>query len=271
MSLQREVMEALPRCTDASGLAVARRMCRMYFRPKSDFWKRVLWRWYGAKSWTIRLTDPAGLVMSGRYNQFSDLHAVCEVFGQRVYRLDQVPVPPDLVVDAGAHLGSFSLLATRTFPAAQIVCFEPDTDNFVRLRANLERNAAGQVDSRPFALGKRDGTARLSAASSMGGRVSETDGKIIEIRRLSQQVDFTGVQRLLFKLDVEGSEWDVLEDCLALLPASTMMFVETHAGDADMVRLKALAAEHGFEFDHTNDKGECQEAVLRRGDFAGKS
>ena len=35
---------------------------------------------------------------------------------------------------------------------------------------------------------------------------------------------------LLFKIDVEGAEWAILDDCGAHLPPSTMIFIETHAG-----------------------------------------
>ena len=167
-----------------------------------------------------------------------------------------------------SHIGCFSLLASRQFPGVRVVCFEPDADNFALLRANLKRNGATTVEPQPFALGSREGTARLCGPSSMGRRVSETAGKVIQIRRLSRLVDFSSVVRLLMKLDVEGSEWDVLEDCLSELPTSTQLFVETHAGDQDMVRLKTVALKNEFAFDQTNNKGECQEAVLRRGEFA---
>ena len=43
------------------------------------------------------------------------------------------------VVDVGAHIGSFSVLAASLWPSAKIVAFEPDNENFALLRENTAR------------------------------------------------------------------------------------------------------------------------------------
>jgi FkbM family methyltransferase len=170
-----------------------------------------------------------------------------------------------VIVDAGAHIGCFSLLAARRFPGVPIEAFEPSASNHRLLEFNLRGNGVAQARAHHAALSNREGEARLAPASSMGGRVSDESGEVIRLVRLSRVVPMAPGARLLMKLDVEGSEWDVLEEATPVFPADTMLFVETHAGAADRGRIAEYARVNGFTVRHTNDKDGYDEWVLTRG------
>lgn len=59
-----------------------------------------------------------------------------EVYSKDGYRARSVIRPGDIVVDVGAHHGSFSLLAAEQ--GAIVYAFEPETENFKRLQKTAE-------------------------------------------------------------------------------------------------------------------------------------
>jgi hypothetical protein len=62
----------------------------------------------------------------------SDVAIFEQVFLRGDYDLD-FKFHPQTVVDAGAHIGLFSILMKNRFPAAKIVCIEPDKNNYEAL------------------------------------------------------------------------------------------------------------------------------------------
>jgi hypothetical protein len=52
----------------------------------------------------------------------------------------------DVVIDVGANIGFFTVLASLLVgPAGRVVAFEPEADNLARLRANLAHNVCKNV------------------------------------------------------------------------------------------------------------------------------
>jgi FkbM family methyltransferase len=214
----------------------------------------------------VTLKNPRATI-EGRYADHADFHAICEVFLERAYDLSSVHPSPTLIVDAGGHIGTFAVLAGFTFPAAHLVSFEPDPDNFRLLTRNVSRNRV-RADLQNLALANFEGQTRLDGPSSMGRRIGAAKGRLVPVRRLSKLIELRSVERLLLKLDVEGAEWSILEDCAAELPENTIIFIETHSGDDDLKKLAEFSSGFGFSNEHTKDKGPYHESVLRRGAFA---
>ena len=44
------------------------------------------------------------------------------------------------MVDGGANIGLFALVAHDQFPGVELTCYEPEADNVLQLRKNLEAN-----------------------------------------------------------------------------------------------------------------------------------
>jgi FkbM family methyltransferase len=119
--------------------------------------------------------------------------------------------PRGVVVDAGGHVGLFSLLASAH--AGKVVTLEPDSRNFELLSENLARNAAANVEPRHCALASESGNVgfvernRTSAGSIV---VAEEGSRFVDAVSLDAIVEETGPVDLL-KLDIEGAEFDVLD------------------------------------------------------------
>lgn len=61
------------------------------------------------------------------------------------------------ILDVGANTGLYSILTSKSNPAANIIAFEPYYTNYKRLLKNLELNGCKNVTCEQIALGERNG------------------------------------------------------------------------------------------------------------------
>lgn len=122
-----------------------------------------------------------------------------------------MPSAPQLIVDAGAHIGLSSVFFAHRFPAARVLALEVDSNNFDL----LVRNTRAYRSILPLKVGlwSRRAKLRISnpGARSWAFQVEETTGDV------PGTVDAVGVTDLveeygrigLLKMDIEGSEREV--------------------------------------------------------------
>jgi FkbM family methyltransferase len=119
--------------------------------------------------------------------------------------------PGMTVVDGGAHVGLYTVLAVRGVgPAGFVVAVEPDLYNLAALRVNVERAGATNVEVVAEALAEGAGTARFyETRSTIGSSLIErADARVRVVRTTSIDLLLRGrhVDALLVKLNVEGAE-----------------------------------------------------------------
>src|SRR5262249_54020392 len=68
-----------------------------------------------------------------------------EVWDRDVYGVRNLGGLPVTVVDVGAHIGAFSLLAAAAWPGARVLACEADPENCALLRENLAGRANVEV------------------------------------------------------------------------------------------------------------------------------
>ena len=170
---------------------------------------------------------------------------------------DSVPFGREFrtVVDVGAGRGQFALVARRRFPQAGLVCVEPLASS----RSRLERAVGlrGGVDVHPVAASATDGEAEfvVSAAADSSSLLPATrlqtetfpgtgEAARITVRtaRLDSLLDVPQLAGpVLLKIDVQGSELDVLRGAPGLLEAVDEVLVE--CSFAELYRGQALAGD----------------------------
>ena len=134
-------------------------------------------------------------------------------------------------VDAGAHVGQYSMLASgRVGPAGRVVAFEPHPVLGRVLRRNIRRAGCTNVTVSSLALGQASGRAELVLypSTNFGGSSLRPDDATAHRRRapvtvipLDDYLDRAGVARVdVLKIDVEGAELDVLEGASRTLAAN---------------------------------------------------
>lgn len=118
--------------------------------------------------------------------------------------------PGMTVVDGGAHVGLYTVLAARGVgPLGRVIAVEPDLYNLAALSANVDP-AAGNVEIVAEALAEGAGTAQFYEARSTIGSslIDRGDARARMVRTTSVDLLLEGraVESLLVKLNIEGAE-----------------------------------------------------------------
>ena len=78
---------------------------------------------------------------------------------------EYAPREDDVIVDVGAHIGTFTLLAAAKAPRGQVHAIEASRDSFNLLRINAALNRAANVHPHHLALADRSGAIELFHAT----------------------------------------------------------------------------------------------------------
>lgn len=169
------------------------------------------------------------------------------------------------VLDVGANVGQFTLVARRTFPEARVIAFEPLTaecDRFLAIHAadskvKLVRAALGpeRTELAMHVAGARDSSSLLPITATQAQLfpgTAETHRESVQVLPLLEAVsegELAGP--LLLKIDVQGFELQVLEACALVLNRVEFIyvecsFVELYAGQAMAGEVVAWLQKRGF-------------------------
>lgn len=121
----------------------------------------------------------------------------------------------DVVVDVGANIGYYTLLAAKLIGSkGRVFAFEPEQYNFMLLGKNVEVNHFKNVTSEQIAIGENNGSLKLFVDFSNLGNHSEIQAQHYEsfvVEKVSIDSYFKPRQRVDFvKIDVQGTEEHVL-------------------------------------------------------------
>jgi len=173
-----------------------------------------------------------------------------EIFIEKVYDLEALPFEPLHVIDCGAHVGMFSVLAFSNYTEARYTLFEPNTENLEVLKLTIEANKL-PFDLIESAVSDFEGSKSFYAESSYEGQLisANTNVQSYSVRcvKLADYIKNNCDERLLLKIDIEGHEEIVLPDIIPSLPRNTAIFFETHSGDDSWNSLSNCLQENGFK------------------------
>lgn len=167
-----------------------------------------------------------------------DLRTFSQVFGGLEYDSFDFAEAPKVIVDGGGNIGLAAIFFARKFPTATVYTIEPSADNF----SILLKNVAPYKNIVPIhaALWHTAGTIDLfdPGAGSWGFATGEsntvTEHPVIEkvpATTVAELIKNYGLSSIdLLKLDIEGSEKEVLADSESWLKAVKIMIVELHEG-----------------------------------------
>jgi FkbM family methyltransferase len=160
--------------------------------------------------------------------------------------------------DVGAHIGFFSLIASRLVgPDGQVHAFEPLPANVTRLRESLALNAsAGNVTLHPWAIAATPGQAPLQQSqSSLMGTLRETASvgtTLVTCVTLDAMAETLGRPDLI-KIDVEGTEDEVLAGGRQLLEHGVPTLIVELLSTEAVTRARTALPQYGFiRLDATN-------------------
>jgi FkbM family methyltransferase len=143
-----------------------------------------------------------------------------------------------IIVDLGANIGAFTVMAAAAAPRATIYAVEPFPANFSRLQACISRNSlADRVRCRQLAIAGRDGVVTMDGAPeipshsrmivSQDKAASPITTQGVSLATFFEQERLTEIDYL--KMDIEGAEFDVIQHApVATLRQAKVIGVEVH-------------------------------------------
>lgn len=176
-----------------------------------------------------------------------DREILAEIFSRYCYR-PPFSLSAPKVLDLGANIGLFSAFSIQELGAMEIVAVEADPANLETLRGFVADHDLPVQIVEGFAgteTGRVEFEAGLAANSRIAGPDSETTISVKEF-------DVFALGSFdLAKIDIEGSEWELLADPRfpQLAPVVVMEWHSRGQGDVD---IEAALTAHGYEVHHTN-------------------
>ncbi len=208
------------------------------------------------------LNLPKKIQLCYRLNR-GDIWTIYEVWMQRAYRLP-FQVGPGALIDLGSNIGLTSLWYDKNIGFSQIIAIEPSAENAEIARRNFSNNRlAGEVVR--AAIGPIDGeatlyeynrstnnelvfTARHEARIENGLRLVRRSSvpvlsleKVLGLLPPSERVS-------LLKMDIEGSEQELLTGNTAWLDRVDAIVAEFHPPRAEVERLCQILEHRGLHY-----------------------
>jgi FkbM family methyltransferase len=214
----------------------------------------LIWRATGS-SRAIRVKLRSDAVISIRPAPSDDLTTAFEVFVSEVYGSPRHVSENEIdhVVDLGANVGYSSIFLASRFPHAHITAFEPHPDHAALARENfsLHHALASRIELFEQAAGIADGLKYLTNAGVRSTIQASPDVGSIPIA----VVDILDVLRRapcdLLKIDIEGSEYEILASPRFHSSLARVLVVEWHPMDGidgeNWIRSRLQRAGYGVE------------------------
>ncbi|HEV7333487.1 MAG TPA: FkbM family methyltransferase [Flavisolibacter sp.] len=177
----------------------------------------------------IRMADNASFFFTRR-----------ELFDLQIYKFISATNSP-YIIDCGANIGLSLIYFKELYPDAEIIAFEPDEKIFDILTYNIEVFNYSKIELNRKACWSKETTLQFFSEGADAGRAAQkfdkkniTEVQTIRLRNfLNRKVDF-------LKMDIEGAEFEVLEDIKDLLPNVERIFVEYHSFSGQEQKLPEL-------------------------------
>jgi FkbM family methyltransferase len=152
---------------------------------------------------------------------------------------------PRVIVDLGANIGLATAHFLTRYPDARVIAYEPDPETVSVLRQFAKVNVLEeQLEIVEACAATTDGVASFAADGSPLSRVDP--GGELRVRQLD--VFSHLAQADLVKIDIEGGEWEILEDERFLAVPARVLVLEYHVdGDRDDRHARELLGRAGYE------------------------
>lgn len=219
-------------------LRFARRAAGAIYRQLNPSPEVAAWRRIDAMAGSVPRHTPGSVKLLDYDIEYADLLSFCpqfhEIFVQRGLKFRATSASPR-ILDCGANIGAASLFYKREYPGARITAYEADPVLCAMTKRNLERNGAADVEVVHAALWTSNGEVTFRAEGSDSGMIDGlagiVDAKAVTVPSLRMR-DVLERDRIdMLKLDIEGAECAVLEDCEPALDRVNAIVMDLHEFD----------------------------------------
>lgn len=155
---------------------------------------------------------------------------------------------PTSIFDIGASCGISTQILASQNPKSEITAFEPRPEAFLRLAKRVEKIKGNKVIHNA-AVGLKRGVTSFKD-SGVGTRRSKNDKDSFDanVMPIDKQKLSAAQNGLLLKIDIEGDEKILLPKIAGVLPAKTVLLLETHQPLAEVKDYASELLQLGFQW-----------------------
>ncbi len=181
-------------------------------------------------------------------DKWAFLHMCEEIFFREAFRFATEKDDP-FIIDCGANIGLATIYFKQKYPNATILAFEPDATAVELFKQNtqdfdevklIEKALSDKIQRIAFHGDHADGSRKAINNDDTTFLVDT----VVLSTFLDKKVDF-------LKIDIEGSEMEVLEECKDKLGNVERMFIEFHSikdSRQSFNELLQLISDAGFKY-----------------------
>jgi FkbM family methyltransferase len=184
----------------------------------------------------------------------------------------------DIVVDVGAHMGKYTIIASKRVGAnGKVIAIEAHPGNYEMLNRNIKLNGLTNVTTLNYAVYSKESKIKLFLPGEKSNHTiyntlissrATNEEKFVEVNAntldsLLQQGGISHAEVNWIKIDVEGAEFEVLKGAHDIMSNSNNItfLIEIHNledGKNLYRQIMDLMEKHNFkvEFENTYDNGE---------------
>jgi FkbM family methyltransferase len=180
-----------------------------------------------------------------------DVSALLEVCFFGVYKKALIN-KGDIVVDIGAHIGAYSVLASKK--GAKVIAYEAAHDNYQILIRNLTLNNCQEAIAHNVAVSSGKGKAKLyrsgSSLHSLYCNNHSEKTEVVPTVDLHDVLSKNNLEKIdVLKIDTEGSEYDII----------------LNSTPRDLKRINRIILEYHDYFDHGHKRKELERFLNESG------
>ena len=192
-----------------------------------------------------------------------------------------IPNEGDTVVDVGAHIGLYTLIAAKKVgPSGKVIAIEPDPENFKILKKNILLNLLMNVEALQCAVYSTKEKVKLFLPEIEGGRTifntvmqdrarTSTENFIeVEANTLDNILESINITEVNWiKIDVEGAELEVLKGAVNTLSSNKniSLVIEIHGIEIYTEMIKYLKARNlRIMYEKSNEKGDWRHIIAKK-------
>jgi FkbM family methyltransferase len=173
-------------------------------------------------------------------DSLSFLISIDELFIKEFYKFRPDNDRPK-IIDCGSYIGTSILYFKVNYPNAVITGFEPDKENFAILKSNLDNWNFSDTNVMNAAIWVNSESISFNAVGNMSSKIeadiNHDNKNMVKCVRLNdlliEEIDF-------LKIDIEGAELAVLQDCSNNLKNVKNLFVEYHGNYDEVFKLNEI-------------------------------
>lgn len=159
----------------------------------------------------------------------SFLAAYREIFEHEIYKFHTHSDNP-LIIDCGANIGLSVIYFNKLYPNSKIIAFEPDEKIFKILEYNTSSFSVKNLELIKKGLSNTKDVTIFFSEGADGSRIAiKEDKKNITEIKTTRLIDYLDNQVDFLKIDIEGAEYCVLQDCKNALSKVQNLFIEYHS------------------------------------------